>query len=1454
MALGKEIKVVLTLDDSGFTYKTKSAQDSVKSLEIGLGDFSKSADRVESSISSLGKNVDSFTAGFQSLQKGLQAAVDQLQKTVGGIREVDSAQRESAKVAKDSATAIIDAKKRTLENELASNSKLLADKAKTFSELRKLENDERAQSTAAMLKAEEAERRLGSFGGKNVVNASLNDADRHERSANAIRAEVQQLDRWIIATRQEQAARVSAIAALEAEKVAATSAAAAKENLSRIALAVGRNNAAEMQRLAKMVAATQKEANDTAAKSASDLTRLKKQYAEQEVRDRADAERAIRQEAAETAAQQKRQARETADEQRRQAEQVAQMWKGMAQAYAGAKIEKGLANSVDSADKYQREETLLKSLNLPKDQEDYVKQKAWDDSKALKFASSLDMVRARLAAIGGLGENNVKVIDELLQHAAMTAHNIQSITGDKSAAGFENMIRNLFGVIESRQQTNDPAAAKRTLDLVQKIYVGTGRKIDIADLETFLRRDAPGADKISDEGLAKIVAFLDQAKVSGGHGAGGAGVSTVGTMVKMFQKMANGGTMTEQGAKEFADAGLMDLSVIDGKSNKQAMKALRQGGLTVASLANEDPVGALEKISKAALSYMTRPENLKKYFPEGDTKDGMAIKNAMMKFAIGTGWSTNAVGMLTTAGNSSAMERANASAHTIMNSKGTEEMNDDVMKTYAGNIDTFKASMENLKISVGTTLLPILSDVAKALAGIINAAGDFAKNNPIMTQVTAIATGFFGAALAVKGFASMFGLLGPASTVLSTLGLSFGRVGAAASGFSALGSTVASTAAIVGRGFMRMIPYVGLLIAAWDLTNLIANFEVGGVKVIDWAIGWSERLLTSFKNGWLNVQAMFSDEAKKTKLMAEKAQNDLDLQRGLNANGMGKKAPNSAQAHADMVAQDREQAEADAAKNAPRSPLKVKPPLKVQDTSKLKDLLSGKDSTRAERVDPLTRALETAIGDSKSETLKLESLYRDTQGVAALQEEVFAELNGKRLAGDYNENRDKNKPVSEDNTKFRALVDETTQKRLLAEQIKAVTFANERGAAASIEADSALDRLTSGNIEKQTDAFRALGRELARNEARLKEGTKEFQYYEYAKASALYQQSRSDAINYGADLSDKTNKINAENIQDPRTKLEEELRLTRETEQAKFDIRMTTRQKSFDAEQQRINSEIAAAAGSDARTEAALEKKKSAEQQFNTESEQMTEAHTAFLIAQAEQQRLALRSPLEKLVDEWRITYDTIGQIEVNAANGFVSMLTSSLGTGRMEVKGFLKAILMDIANAKIKEALAEPFRNIAGSAGGLLARLFGLGGPSTAANAPSSPLMGGGEISAPVNVGSWAFANGGIMTDFGPLQLRKYAGGGIANSPQLAMYGEAGPEAYVPLPDGRSIPVTMKGGQSGGAAPAVTVNVINQTGQQANAQQGQMRFDGKQYILDVVMTAANQPGGFRSGMKDALK
>ncbi len=53
-----------------------------------------------------------------------------------------------------------------------------------------------------------------------------------------------------------------------------------------------------------------------------------------------------------------------------------------------------------------------------------------------------------------------------------------------------------------------------------------------------------------------------------------------------------------------------------------------------------------------------------------------------------------------------------------------------------------------------------------------------------------------------------------------------------------------------------------------------------------------------------------------------------------------------------------------------------------------------------------------------------------------------------------------------------------------------------------------------------------------------------------------------------------------------------------------------------------------------------------------------------------------------------------------------------------------------------------------------------------------------------------FGFAEGGIAAHGRPVALPKFAGGGISNS--AAIFGEAGPEAAVPLPNGREIPVDL--------------------------------------------------------------
>ncbi len=111
-----------------------------------------------------------------------------------------------------------------------------------------------------------------------------------------------------------------------------------------------------------------------------------------------------------------------------------------------------------------------------------------------------------------------------------------------------------------------------------------------------------------------------------------------------------------------------------------------------------------------------------------------------------------------------------------------------------------------------------------------------------------------------------------------------------------------------------------------------------------------------------------------------------------------------------------------------------------------------------------------------------------------------------------------------------------------------------------------------------------------------------------------------------------------------------------------------------------------------------------------------------------------------------------------------------------------------------------------------------------------------------------FGFADGGIMTSAGPLPLRAYESGGVANSPQVALFGEGRMnEAFVPLPDGRSIPVTVKGGGTG--VKSIKVEVINETSQPARAVSATPTFDVTGMVVRVVLRDLSNNGPIRQAL-----
>lgn len=142
----------------------------------------------------------------------------------------------------------------------------------------------------------------------------------------------------------------------------------------------------------------------------------------------------------------------------------------------------------------------------------------------------------------------------------------------------------------------------------------------------------------------------------------------------------------------------------------------------------------------------------------------------------------------------------------------------------------------------------------------------------------------------------------------------------------------------------------------------------------------------------------------------------------------------------------------------------------------------------------------------------------------------------------------------------------------------------------------------------------------------------------------------------------------------------------------------------------------------------------------------------------------------------------------------FFSNLSSKTEEAITNWKGFgnlAKSVADDIARVLLRQFVLNP---AAAGAKGLFNSLLGWfqGAPAISSGSGLGSLGFSGASSA----GFFALADGGVIGPRGKMPLNRYAGGGVARTPQFAMFGEGStPEAYVPLPDGRSIPVTVRGG-----------------------------------------------------------
>ena len=221
-------------------------------------------------------------------------------------------------------------------------------------------------------------------------------------------------------------------------------------------------------------------------------------------------------------------------------------------------------------------------------------------------------------------------------------------------------------------------------------------------------------------------------------------------------------------------------------------------------------------------------------------------------------------------------------------------------------------------------------------------------------------------------------------------------------------------------------------------------------------------------------------------------------------------------------------------------------------------------------------------------------------------------------------------------------------------------------------------------------------------------------------------------------------------------------------------------------------------------------------------------------VAEIERNRLAMISQLNPEMQGYNDILDGINTSALEATNAVNALTTAQTDAASgleqyvnnsLQFVGNLKARLVDMATTieqglstaiesvltgtkTIGQAFQSFFADIGKAflqmAAQMIAKLIIISLLSAATGMPVGNLMGGGGSSG----------GGGILGFLGGLfgggKQKKMAKGGIVTGPTNALIGEGGMnEAVVPLPDGKSIPISMgKKGMGGNVNTSITVNV----------------------------------------------
>lgn len=202
-----------------------------------------------------------------------------------------------------------------------------------------------------------------------------------------------------------------------------------------------------------------------------------------------------------------------------------------------------------------------------------------------------------------------------------------------------------------------------------------------------------------------------------------------------------------------------------------------------------------------------------------------------------------------------------------------------------------------------------------------------------------------------------------------------------------------------------------------------------------------------------------------------------------------------------------------------------------------------------------------------------------------------------------------------------------------------------------------------------------------------------------------------------------------------------------------------------------------------------------------------------------------------------------------SAFQGAEDALVQFAMTGKLRFSDLANSIIADLTRIAAKQAVVGIANLFSGAWGG------GVTAAGSAAVTAGTQQINAGLLA---NIGRNAL--GGVYTS---PSLSSYSGG-VYSSPQLfafakgaGVFGEAGPEAIMPLrrgPDGRlGVSAHVGAGVAASKTPNIKINVINEGGSQMDVQPQDVQFDGEQWVISIVARDIARGGAVAKAQEQAF-